>query len=79
MSYVVPQKITSTEKDVKLFFRVKKQLKVGNIILVTAGKEIMSIKRAALTPGEMQSVIVKNTVLKQSEGSIELKVLEQSC
>lgn len=79
VSYVVPQKITSTEKDVKLFFRVKKQLKVGNIILVTAGKEIMSIKRAALTPGEMQSVIVKNTVLKQSEGSIELKVVEQSC
>ena len=79
VSYVVPQKITSTEKDVKLFFRVKKQLKVGNIILVSAGKEIMSIKRAALTPGEMQSVIVKNTVLKQSEGSIELKVVEQSC
>lgn len=79
VSYVVPQKITSTEKDVKLFFRVKKQLKVGNIILVTAGKEIMTIKRAALTPGEIQSVIVKNTVLKQSEGSIELKVVEQSC
>ena len=79
VSYVVPQKITSTEKDVKLFFRVKKQLKIGNIILVSAGKEIMSIKRAALTPGEMQSVIVKNTVLKQSEGSIELKVVEQSC
>ena len=72
VGYVVPQKLSLSAKDVKLFFRVKDVIKGGKVVLSTLGKEIFSQKKQILTPGEMQTVILKTTDILSDD--IELRV-----
>ncbi len=62
--YTVPQKITNTDNDVKIFFRVADIYK--NVTLnVTCGDDVLlSQKKLKVAPGEMQTVIVKAEMLK---------------
>ena len=64
-----------TAVDVKLFFRVKDVINGGKIVLSTHGKEIFSQKKPILTPGEMQTVILKTT--DNISDDVELKVVKE--
>ena len=75
VGYVVPQKVSVNAKDVKLFFRVKDVVLNGKIVITKDGEEILSVKRQVLTPGEMQTVVLKT--VGNAAGDIELKVVKE--
>lgn len=70
--YIVPQKVNvKNEGDVKLYFRVGQVYKNAKTVVKYNGEEIISKKRPRLAPGEMESVIIKNDMLKKfAEGGI---------
>lgn len=75
--YIVPQKINlKNEGDVKLYFRVGQVYKNAKTVVKYNGEEIISKKRPRLAPGEMESVIIKNDMLKSfsADGTIEISV-----
>ena len=75
--YIVPQKINlRNEGDVKLYFRVGQVYKNAKTVVKYNGEEIISKKRPRLAPGEMESVIIKNDMLKNfsADGVIEISV-----
>lgn len=77
--YIVPQKVNvKNEGDVKLYFRVGQVYKNAKTVVKYNGEEIISKKRPRLAPGEMESVIIKNDMLKKfaEGGVIEISVEE---
>ena len=75
--YIVPQKVNvKNEGDVKLYFRVGQVYKNAKTVVKYNGEEIISKKRPRLAPGEMESVIIKNDMLKKfaEGGVIEISV-----
>jgi len=75
--YIVPQKVNiKNEGDVKLYFRVGQVYKNAKTVVKYNGEEIISKKRPRLSPGEMESVIIKNDMLKSfaEGGVIEISV-----
>jgi len=75
--YIVPQKVNiKNEGDVKLYFRVGQVYKNAKTVVKYNGEEIISKKRPRLAPGEMESVIIKNEMLKgfAEGGVIEISV-----
>ena len=75
--YIVPQKINiKNNGDVKLYFRVGQVYKNAKTVVKYNGEEIISKKRPRLAPGEMESVIIKNDMLKgfSPDGVIEISV-----
>lgn len=74
VSYVVPQKITAADKNVKAYFRVKSVLKDAVLKVRADGKEYFTVKKPVLTPGEMQTVILRKDVLENAENEIEITV-----
>ncbi|MBQ9849433.1 MAG: FAD-dependent oxidoreductase [Clostridia bacterium] len=77
--YIVPQKVNiKNEGDVKLYFRVGQVYKNAKTVVKYNGEEIISKKRPRLAPGEMESVIIKNDMLKKfaQGGVIEISVEE---
>ncbi len=75
--YIVPQKVNIKNKgDVKLYFRVGQVYKNAKTVVKYNGEEIISKKRPRLAPGEMESVIIKNDMLKNfaEGGVIEISV-----
>ena len=77
--YIVPQKVNvKNEGDVKLYFRVGQVYKNAKTVVKFNGETIISKKRPRLAPGEMESVIIKNDMLKDfaEGGVIEISVEE---
>ncbi|MEE1010425.1 MAG: FAD-dependent oxidoreductase [Acutalibacteraceae bacterium] len=75
--YIVPQKVNiKNEGDVKLYFRVGQVYTNAKTVVKYNGEEIISKKRPRLAPGEMESVIIKNDMLKgfAEGGVIEISV-----
>lgn len=75
--YIVPQKVNiKNDGDVKLYFRVGQVYKNAKTVVKYNGEEIISKKRPRLAPGEMESVIIKNDMLKgfAADGVIEISV-----
>ena len=64
--YTVPQKITNTDKDVKIFFRVADIYKNVTINVNCGDNLILSQKKAKVAPGEMQTITIKAEKLKIS-------------
>ena len=76
VAYALPQKISVNADDTKIFFRVKNVVNDATVIISSGEKELVSVKRPALTPGEMQTVVLKkNNLINLSEG-IEIKVVK---
>ena len=74
--YVVPQNINrSTDKDVKLYFRVADVYKDTNVV-VSCGDEILyKKKKRKLAPGEMENVAIKlEDIAKLSGNEITVKL-----
>ena len=75
--YIVPQKINlNNEGDVKLYFRVGNTARNATVKVKYNGEEIISRKRPRLAPGEMESVVIKNDMLKSfsKDGAVEISV-----
>ena len=71
VGYTVPQKIrkNSFEGKVGVYFRVRSVHKEAALITVKSGdREIYSVKRMHLAPGEMEQIILKKKALEEFEG-----------
>ena len=73
--YIVPQRINcKTDGDVKLYFRVGAVFNNAKIIVECDGKEILSKKKVKLCPGEMEYVIIKQSVIAELPANSEITV-----
>ena len=73
--YIVPQRINcKTDGDVKLYFRVGAVFNNAKIIVECEGKEILSKKKVKLCPGEMEYVIIKQSVIAELPANAEITV-----
>lgn len=73
--YIVPQRINcKTDGDVKLYFRVGAVFNNAKIIVECNGKEIFSKKKVKLCPGEMEYVIIKQSVIAELPVNAEITV-----
>ena len=73
--YIVPQRINcKTDGDVKLYFRVGAVYNNAKIIVECNGKEILSKKKVKLCPGEMEYVIIKQSVITELPVNAEITV-----
>ena len=78
VSYVCPQKVDKKlGEHVKLFFRVTNTFK-NCIIRAKCGDEIlMEKKKQIAVPGEMETLMLLNTKLQETNGDIEILLEEQ--
>lgn len=72
--YTVPQHISLSDEDVKIFFRVGEIIKGARITVSAGDKIIVSKKKPKVAPGEMENVIIKAKDLCELEiNEIEVK------
>jgi len=62
--YCVPERITDTDKEVKLYFRVSTVMENTDIVLKSEGKEILRKKKRKLLPSEMEYVTLSPEMLE---------------
>ncbi len=75
VSYVLPQKIDkNAEKFVKLFFRVTGEYKNATIKLTSNGQVLLSKTKKIVVPGEMENIVLPNSLLKNVKDDIILSV-----
>ncbi|MBR0277974.1 MAG: FAD-dependent oxidoreductase [Clostridia bacterium] len=74
--YTVPQKITDTTKNIKLFFRVSNIYKNIKIIVKDGENVIFEQKKEKVAPGEMQTIILKSDKLRQDANEIKICIDE---
>lgn len=74
--YVVPQNINrSTDKDVKIYFRVADVYRDTNVIVKCGDEVIYKRKKRKLAPGEMENVLIRlDDIAKLSENEITVKL-----
>ncbi len=74
--YVLPQKIDVTDKDkVKLFFRVNNVYTDVTLKITQDGNEIYSKKKKHVTPGEMETIILKPEIINNLNGDIKVELI----
>lgn len=77
VSYVLPQTINKNSNDnIKLFFRVKKEMKNPTVKVLCGDKEILVRKKKTAAPGEMESVILASQKIKELNGNITVSIKE---
>ena len=73
--YIVPQRINcKTDNDVKLYFRVGAVFNNAKIVVECDGKELLSKKKKKLCPGEMEYVVIKQSVIAELPVNAEITV-----
>lgn len=79
VSYVLPQKLdTNKSGDVKLFFRVRNVFKNCTIKVVSGESVILERKKRIVAPGEMETIILKEQVLKDLKLPITVLLEEEN-
>ena len=77
VNYVIPQIIDkNTKNSVKLFFRVKKEMKNPTVKVVSGDKVVYERKKKSVAPGEMENVILAVDKLKGLDQEIVVSVEE---
>ena len=77
VGYVLPQTVNKNKKGtVKLFFRVRKEMKNPTVKVFSGDNIIFERKKKSATPGEMESVILAVDKLKKLNGNITVSVEE---
>ncbi|MBE5752617.1 MAG: FAD-binding protein [Clostridiales bacterium] len=75
VSYVLPQKIDrNIQGNVKLFFRVTNTFRDCTIKGTSNGKVIFERKKRIAVPGEMETVLLTESKLKEIDGEITLSL-----
>lgn len=78
INYICPQRIAKTgDRDVELFFRIKKPNHNVIFIAKSKNKKLAFRKVIAVSPGEMESLIIKKEMLKKIDSEITIEVLNQ--
>ena len=77
VGYVLPQTVNKNKKGtVKLFFRVRKEMKNPTVKVFSGDNIIFERKKKSAAPGEMESVILAVDKLKKLNGNITVSVEE---
>lgn len=77
VSYVLPQKVrpVGVDKELDIFFRVKKNYKSVVVKLQSGQEEVASFRRPYLAPGEMEHLKLPKIILdKIQNNSLEIKI-----
>jgi NADPH-dependent 2,4-dienoyl-CoA reductase/sulfur reductase-like enzyme len=69
--YVLPQKVSGGEGELKLFFRVKNIYKNPRVKVLCGDKELLGKKYAVLAAGEMESLTIDKSKI---DGDITVKI-----
>ena len=72
--YIVPQCVTGVGEELRLFFRADNVYRGAHIRVTAGGKEISKKARRIVTPGEMETVILKKEDLAALSGEIVVEV-----
>ncbi len=77
VSYVVPQKLDTENKNpVKFYFRPLSNLKSVTTEVLSGGKVLLSKKRTAVAPGEMETVILPPEKFNGIKDGISIRITE---
>ena len=78
VSYTVPQMydIENIDKSLDVFFRVRRKIREGEILVTSNGEKIASFKRQFLAPGEMQKITLPKVLLSKATGELTVSVTE---
>ena len=78
LGYTVPQRINkqNVEKGVDIFFRVRKKIRRGEVVVESNGERIAAFKREYLAPGEMEKITVPRVLLDKADGVLTVTVNE---
>ncbi len=78
ITYTVPQKfkLDRLEKNLEVYFRVRKKMDKAEIIVESEGELIAKFKREYLAPGEMQKITLPKILLEKAEGHITITANE---
>lgn len=77
INYVLPQKIDkNVVGDVKLYFRVSNTFKNCQIKVECNGKELIKRAKRVAAPGEMETLVLKQSVIDECDGPITLSLEE---
>ncbi len=75
ISYALPQRLRLEDaEDVKLFFRVNGVRKGVRVVISAGGKTLLSQKKIAVAPGEMEKVILRAVLLREVAEDIEVRL-----
>ncbi len=73
--YIVPHRVNIlSERDIKLYFRVGRVYRNANVRVTYGDLVVSDKKKSKLTPGEMESVIIKADVLKSLKPGNEIMI-----
>lgn len=79
VSYVVPMRICKyTKEDVKLFFRPTLAKKNIKITVNCGGVNLISRKKIAVAPGEMETIMLPKKIIETIRGEITVDILEET-
>lgn len=72
IGYTVPQKIRTenVDKVLELFFRVTDVYENVKLIIKTGDRQLLSIKKSHLAPGEMEKINIPLSLLEKSENRV---------
>lgn len=78
IGYVVPGEIhpETIDHHVEFFFRVRKPMDVGTIIVKCNDRVIRSVKKTKLMPSEMERMLLTNKMLQELDGDLVIEVKE---
>ena len=75
INYVLPQKIDKNiAGNVKLYFRVSNTFKYAVIKVECNGKEIISRKKRVVAPGERETLVLSEEIIKNADGDITVSL-----
>ena len=72
--YIVPQCVTGVGEELRLFFRADNVYRGAHIRVTAGGKELSKKARRIITPGEMETVVMKGSDLMGVNGEITIEV-----
>ena len=72
--YIVPQRIASDGEELRLFFRSDNVYRGAEIIVSSAGKVLQKRKKRIVTPGEMETIVLKKEEIDGIHGEITIEV-----
>ncbi|HMM06521.1 MAG TPA: FAD-dependent oxidoreductase [Clostridiales bacterium] len=78
VGYIVPQWVTGTDGDLRLYFRSDAVFRGAVIRVKSNGKELIKKNKRIVTPGEMETVTLKQEALSSLGREITVEVEPQS-
>ena len=79
ISYVLPQKIDKNlSGNVKLYFRVNNSYRDCTLKIIVDGETVLSRKKRVMLPGEMETFILAEQLISETEKTIKVEIENNS-